>query len=193
MNSGEKQLWLEYQKGDPDALFKIYEILFPQLLRIGAGVVNDRDYVHGCIDQFFLYLWDKRTNLSMPENLSSYLLVSFKRYLVQDLKRQNPTWAAIPDGQESEPSVEDLLIEGQSLVELQLKIGRAMQKLSPRQRELIRLRYYQGLSCDQIAKRTVLSHRTIYNKLHEAIKVLRKEIVLLVLILPVACFFELTG
>jgi RNA polymerase sigma-70 factor (ECF subfamily) len=48
-----------------------------------------------------------------------------------------------------------------------------MSSLPNRQRELIQLRYYEQLSCEEIALRTGLSLRTIYNKLHEGLKKLR--------------------
>lgn len=174
MNSNEARLWKDYQNGSHNALFTIYEIMFPLLLRNGMSIIRDKNFVHGVIDQFFLYLWDKRMNLSTPANLASYLIVSFKRFLLQDVKKEKRSYCmANPDV--AEPSQEDQLISNQLLIELQQKIGKAMQKLSPRQNQLIVLRYYEGLTCDQIAKRTALTHRTVYNKLYEALKLLRRE------------------
>jgi len=46
----------------------------------------------------------------------------------------------------------------------------------PRQKEIIRLRYFDAVSFKDIADQTGLSERTIYNTLHNAIKVLRDVI-----------------
>ncbi len=35
------------------------------------------------------------------------------------------------------------------------------------------MRFYEGLSYEEIVQRTGLTHRTVYNKVHEAIKKLR--------------------
>ena len=43
----------------------------------------------------------------------------------------------------------------------------------PRQKEIIRLRYFDTVSFKDIADQTGLSERTVYNILHNAIKVLR--------------------
>jgi len=43
----------------------------------------------------------------------------------------------------------------------------------PRQKEIIRLRYFDTVSFKDIADQTGLSERTVYNTLHNAIKVLR--------------------
>jgi RNA polymerase sigma-70 factor (ECF subfamily) len=40
----------------------------------------------------------------------------------------------------------------------------------------VHLKYYEGLSTDEIALRTGIEKRTVYNQLHEGIKFLRKEL-----------------
>ena len=48
--------------------------------------------------------------------------------------------------------------------------------LPNRQRELIVLKFYEGLTYEEIVQRTGLSHRTVYNKIHEALKKLKLDI-----------------
>jgi RNA polymerase sigma factor (sigma-70 family) len=47
--------------------------------------------------------------------------------------------------------------------------------LPNRQKELIALRFYEGLNYEEIVQRTGLSHRTVYNKIHEGIKKLKTD------------------
>ena len=52
----------------------------------------------------------------------------------------------------------------------------AVESLPERQRELVQLRFYEHMSYEEIAMKTSLSVRTVYNKLHEAIKKLRSPV-----------------
>jgi len=49
-------------------------------------------------------------------------------------------------------------------------------ELPNRQKELIVLKFYEGLSYDEIVQKTGLSHRTVYNKIHEGLKKLKLDI-----------------
>ena len=72
-------------------------------------------------------------------------------------------------------SPEDGIIVAETSFALALKMKLAIDKLSARKQELVRLKYYEGLSYEEISAITALSIRTVYNKLHEAIKFLKEE------------------
>jgi RNA polymerase sigma-70 factor (ECF subfamily) len=52
-------------------------------------------------------------------------------------------------------------------------LQQAIASLPRRQRQLLQLRYYEQMGYEEIADKTSLSVRTVYNKLHEALKKLR--------------------
>ena len=178
MNLNEATLWRALKAGDTDALFTIYEMMHPDLVRYGRNISSDEELVKDTINQFFLYLWDKRYSLNEPQNLQSYLLVSFRRKLIYELKVSSRTISLANHEYDLEPeqSAEDIMIENNSAVYLTNTLSQALDKLPQRQRELLRLRYYESLSFEQISEKTSLSIRTIYNKIHEAIKSLRKDL-----------------
>jgi RNA polymerase sigma-70 factor (ECF subfamily) len=47
--------------------------------------------------------------------------------------------------------------------------------LPARQRELITMKFYEGLQYDAIVEKTGLTHRTVYNKIHEALNKIRQS------------------
>ncbi|MDB5275708.1 MAG: polymerase sigma factor, sigma-70 family [Ferruginibacter sp.] len=49
--------------------------------------------------------------------------------------------------------------------------------LPARQKELIILKFYEGLSYEEIVQQTGLAPRTVYNKMHEALKKLKLEMI----------------
>jgi RNA polymerase sigma-70 factor (ECF subfamily) len=76
----------------------------------------------------------------------------------------------------NDSSYEDMLIAMQSEEEKKRLLRRALQKLTSRQKELVRMRYFEEMSMDDIADKLNLSLRTIYNTIHSALSILRKEV-----------------
>jgi len=182
MENQERLLWESFTNGDTGALYTIYELLYADLLKSGLSIADDEHQVKDTINQFFLYLWDKKDQLQTPQHLKAYILVSFRRHLIADIKKSRKTALLTIEESWTEASCEENLIAGQTYLELQLRVRKAIDKLPPRHRELLMLRYYEGLSYEQIAEKTSLSMRTIYNKLHEAIKLMKGDVFWLILL-----------
>jgi RNA polymerase sigma-70 factor (ECF subfamily) len=78
--------------------------------------------------------------------------------------------------EDARPTPEENLIQKDEQQHLCRLLMDYINELPSRQRELIHLRFYEGLSYDEIAQHTGLSHRTVYNKIYEALKKLRVDI-----------------
>ena len=87
-----------------------------------------------------------------------------------------PTDLLEEEGQPVVPSREDTWIDEQELDQRSLLMAAAINKLPARLRQLLLMKYYENLSYEEIADRTGLSLRTIYNKNHEAITRLRQDL-----------------
>jgi RNA polymerase sigma-70 factor (ECF subfamily) len=77
---------------------------------------------------------------------------------------------------QNEKSYEELLVAFEENEEQKEKLKLALRGLTPKQLDIIRLKYYENLSYEQIAERTSLTTRTVYNIVYEAITRLRKII-----------------
>ena len=75
-----------------------------------------------------------------------------------------------------EPSYEDLLIAFQNSESDRKNIQNALEHLTKKQLEIIRMRYFDNLSYKEIACRTSLTSRTIYNTVFEALRRLRVDV-----------------
>jgi len=84
----------------------------------------------------FLTLWEKR---------KQYLFTMMQREMVDRLGRQQKQAQLIPE-LEFQLSIEDRLIEDETQRDLRVALARAIQTLTPRQWEILFLRYYtQGI------------------------------------------------
>ena len=75
---------------------------------------------------------------------------------------------------------EDLLIAFQQSEEKKNRLRAALKKLTKKQLQIIRLKFFDNLSYEEIAAKTSLKQRTVYNLIYEAIRHLRVCMKLLV-------------
>ena len=173
-------LWQGLTAGNMDHLLALYKKYYHALLFIGIKEVRDAQLAKDAIQQHFMYLWEKRESLGAAKNIKAYLVTSYLRQLSADWKRtQRSTklhvaWTNF--AQEIPASPEESLIAKDQNQHLSKRLLHYINGLPARQKELILYRFYEGLSYDEIAQKTGLTHRTIYNKVHEALKALRLEL-----------------
>jgi len=174
----DRKYWEQMRLGDKNALFGLYNNLYFHLIRFGLKINSDDELVKDCVNQVFLNLWDKRTRLNPVENVKSYLMTSLRRCMLDQLAYIDRTNLAVNkmgnDEAKNELSYEDIIIGLQQDEEIKNKLRIAIAQLTPRQFELIQLKFFEGLSYEQIAERTSQTVKTAYNTVYDAIKVLRK-------------------
>lgn len=177
---GKIWLWNEIRYGNERALYQLYMGSYDHLFRYGLHQVNDRAKVMGCINELFAEIWTKKENLPEVEKVSGYLFIIFKRKISRLVSRNEPVYSLPDEGliaiSSGDSSYEELLIASQAEEEKKVWIRSALNKLTPRQKELIRMKYYEGMTMEEISDRLNISLRTIYNTLHAAITILRKEL-----------------
>lgn len=161
-------------QGNPESLFCLMSTYYNQLYKYGIKFTADKDLTKDLISQFFLHVWDHRHQLGNVHNIEAYLMVSFRHFLL-NYHRKISRQLDLSESELVEYSYEEYIIAWQDKQAVRDRLLQAMQSLPTRQRELIQLRYYEQLSCEEISNRTGLSLRTIYNKLHEALKKLRRH------------------
>ena len=172
-------LWRGLQAGDKAMFIELYRKYYHDLLFLGLRRIADIQLVKEVIQQQFVYLWEKRDRIREAKNVRSYLVSAFLRRLTKDWIRSGKTtnleiaWCNLPEDFISSP--EEKLIAKDDNEQLTKKLATYIQLLPTRQRELMKMKYYEGLTYDEIVLRTGLSHRTVYNKIHEAVETLRKK------------------
>jgi RNA polymerase sigma-70 factor (ECF subfamily) len=161
-----------------ESLYAVMTKYYNDFFRYGVKFTADAEETKDALNQFFLHIWDNRDKLERVENFKAYLFVSYKRWLIVHLHQLRKRRLFNQDIHSNEPvesSYEEYMISQIQDEELRQILNEAINALSPRQRQLVRLRFYDQLSFDEISKRTSLTIRTVYNKLHEAIGKLRKH------------------
>lgn len=178
LNEGShKEIWARLQSGRQDALLALYDKYYLALVNYGLRLTGDRSLTNDCITQILLRLWDRRKDLPAVENPQSYLLTCLRHELFAERKAQN--FRAVKAlnfyqaANESEPSYEEYLIQRQSNKALKEKLAQTLQNLTSREKELLRLKFFENLDYDEISIQCGITKRTAYNIMHAALKTLK--------------------
>ena len=178
--NNDDNLWLGLRQGDKELFLALYKKYYHTLLFIGLKEMKDAQLVKDTIQQLFLYLWEKRETIQEASNVKCYLVTSFLRKLTTDWKKSKQAgvlqvvWNSYPE--DPQPNPEEKLIRKDEQSHLFKLLMDRINELPNRQKELILLRFYEGLTYEEIVQRTGLSHRTVYNKIHEGLKKLKLDI-----------------
>jgi RNA polymerase sigma-70 factor (ECF subfamily) len=173
----DDELWEGLKQGNKELFLALYKRYYHALLFIGLKEIRDSSLVKDTIQQLFLYLWEKQETIGTANNIKSYLVSSFLRKLNQDWKKTGKyddlELAGGKHWEDPLPKPEELLISKDQQGGLTKLLMDRINALPNRQKELIIMRFYEGLSHDEISAKTGLSHRTVYNTIHEGVKKLR--------------------
>jgi RNA polymerase sigma factor (sigma-70 family) len=180
ISSNDKTLWVNIKKSDPTALTQLFQRYYFYLVKIGISYVKDPDLAKDAANDVFFNIWRNRETLSDVENINAYLKTSYRNHIFllakRDLKDTDRLKEWHKDQQKPQHSYEEILIALQIKQEEKEKLLRCLEELTPRQKEYLKLKFYEGLSYEQIAEQTGQVVKTIYNTVYEAIKVLRQKI-----------------
>jgi len=181
----DQQLWQRLKDGHEDALERIYRDHVDALLRYGFQFCKNDPLIEDCVHDLFVELWRNRSGLGNTDNIRPYLLVALRRKLIKQLKRLQKTQHS-PDSGELEfmavPGIDEAIIGKEISDAKALQLGKAMAKLSKRQREALYLKYYEDLSYEEICEALGINYQSVRNLVFAGIKALRKYFRLLILI-----------
>jgi RNA polymerase sigma factor (sigma-70 family) len=170
-----EDLWKQFLPGDHNALDAIVKKHYNLLYQYGCKFTRDTGLVKDCIQDLFLYLWQKRSAVNETASVEHYLMKSLRRRLERALSKT----ATLSNGisclefADSEATADNKLIQQEQNNALANKVKKAITSLSKRQQEIIYLRFYLNASASEIADIMQLKPQSVYNLLHDALNKLR--------------------
>lgn len=179
MLASEINYWKRMLEGDKNAFLTIYNNYYTSLFQYGFSLTSDKELTKDCIQELFLEIWNTRTSPKKEvENVRCYLCTWLRRKIsrtISRLEREKSGEKLAKKFDPIESSYEDLLIAFQQTEEKKERLNRALNKLTKKQIEIIRLKFFENLSYPAIANKTSLTTRTVYNIIYEAIHHLRED------------------
>jgi RNA polymerase sigma factor (sigma-70 family) len=172
------QTWQNIIDGDKDAYAGIYIDYFKKLFNYGRKFTTDEALIEDSIQEMFLDIWNKKEKMLEVDSFNSYFFSSFRFILFKKIKNTGKTVQSSEFEDEPEFSSEYILIQKESDRELQQALQTALSELTPRQREAIFLRFYEGLSYEEVAAILNISVKATYKIMARSLLSLKEKMVL---------------
>ncbi len=178
-NVADEQLWNYFLDGRKEAFADIYNNHFTILYEYGMRLCCNTEVVKDCIQDLFVKLWINRENLKPTDAIKPYLYTALRSIVLNRLDQINRL-AKREDRVlklhtfEMHYTVEDGIIYKDEQAARSRQILKALNNLTPRQKESIFLRYYLGLEYPEIASIMQISVKASYKIVARAITVMRK-------------------
>ena len=141
----------------------------PRLQRMAEYIVGDPDSAADVVQEAVIALWEQRSTIKSQE-MEKLSLTVVKRRSIDLLRKQKPMVDIDAESlMLAEPLQDDL--------EERYRMARQLvDRLPARQRDVILMKYEEGLSMEEIEKATGMSSTHVYATLSRAYKSLRETI-----------------
>jgi len=182
----DQQIWDDLRAGDKSALKLIYDREFQYLYNYGRKVFEKSELVEDCIHDLFVEIWRRHASLGPTDSIRRYLSASLRRKVISVLKKESKSQLTDSFDQipfDVELSIDELIIAQEMTEEQSQRLKLAFEKLTPKQKEILYLRFYQGLDYEQIADVLGMKYQSLRNAVSRAIKNLRGDMILIILAL----------
>ena len=174
-NNSTDTLLASFQAGNMAAFSQLYDLHINILFNYGLKLTIDKELLKDCIHDIFVKLYTKKDELGTIDNLKSYLFISLKNKLCDELrKRMYMSDTAIEDVNAVAPTdiEDDYMEEEQRKNEFSL-VKRLLDQLSPRQREALTLYYIEEKKYEDICEIMNMNYQSVRNLMHRGLTKLR--------------------
>jgi RNA polymerase sigma-70 factor (ECF subfamily) len=157
--------------GSSEAFTEIYNRYWKKLFAVAAARIQDMEEAEEIVQEIFVSLWKRRSELQITTALDRYLVVSVKYRVIKVLGRRyqgRKYMNSLHEGLEDDSTQQWLAFE-----ELQERLEALVSGLPEKCQLVYRLSREQGYTQQQIAQELRISEKTVEAHLGKALKALR--------------------
>ncbi len=167
---------------DEAALNYLFTTYYNKLFRTGLKLGASSQTIEEAIQSVFVDIWQYRKTLGEVQSFEAYLKGSLQKRLskmaISHIKQPSSPPSVLTPENASElllsvEAYEQVLIQQETNDTKRQQLAAALEQLTPRQKELITLRYFEEMNYNDMAQKTGLQVDSIYKTIHEALKRLR--------------------
>ncbi len=168
-----------YKKGDDRMFAAIYSAYSGRLYQYGLKFTRNSSMIEDSIQDLFLELYKNRKTVGQTDNILRYLLKSFRRKLFRQLNREK-RYSLQGESEEYafevRYSVEHEMILDEDAERKTATFRKALQNITPRQKEAIYLKFTSGLAYENVADIMEMNVESCRNLVYRAVKTLREAV-----------------
>ena len=170
----DQSVWRAFKQDDEAAYIFIYSNYFADLINYGRQFTRNEQLLEDCVQDLFIDLKKNKKNLTDKNtSIKFYLFKSLKRRIIEYRKKVERVSLEQVEGHndfEIVLPIEALLVEKQTKEEQLLKLSKAVEQLTSRQREVLYYLFYAELSYEEIREIMGFDHvRSVRNIFYKAL------------------------
>ncbi|MDT7828368.1 sigma-70 family RNA polymerase sigma factor [Pricia sp. S334] len=175
------KLWTKIQKGNKKALSDLYGMYADVLYQFGKSCSSDSGLVEDAIHDLFLELYIRRKKLPVARNVKNYLFTILKRKIAA-LSKNRPLVISSeedPNGKifrNQELSKETEIMANEEKEELGFLLSNAIDKLTPKQKRGVLMRFYQNSTYEKMALDLGVSIGTARTLIYRSMQNMRRNL-----------------
>jgi RNA polymerase sigma factor (sigma-70 family) len=163
------ECWTAFIKGDEKAFIVLHDLFFYSLHEYALRMLQDPDLAYDAIQELFLKLWEKRKTLPEVQFVKAYLMRCLRYAILnklRSLKLYELKIAARYHTPDIEFSPEEIRIKKETACFNASQLTQMINTLPARQKEIIYLRFYEGLSYQDISRILKINYQSLVNSIN---------------------------
>lgn len=172
----EQEIIGAIREGNERIFEEIFRKYYQSLCNYANSILKEMDEAEEVVQNLFLSIWEKRSDLEINISLKSYLYRAVHNHCLNRIKhlkvREEYQQYAVNFYDASYESVSQTVMKN----ELETKIEEAIKKLPEQCRLIFRMSRFEELKYHEIAEQLELSPKTVENQIGKALKILRVEL-----------------
>jgi RNA polymerase sigma-70 factor (family 1) len=172
----EQEIIGAIREGNERIFEETFRKYYQSLCNYANSILKEMDEAEEVVQNLFLSIWEKRTDLEINISLKSYLYRAVHNHCLNRIKhlkvREEYQQYATNFYDASYESVSQTVMKN----ELETKIEEAIRKLPEQCRLIFTMSRFEELKYHEIAEQLELSPKTVENQIGKALKILRVEL-----------------
>jgi RNA polymerase sigma factor (sigma-70 family) len=176
----DEHLWKKLKAGDRQAFEILFRRYHKHLYRYAVKFCRDKEMAEDQIQNLFLKIWVRKENLGNVVAVKTYLWTALRRELITDMNREdknlNQKNLADRSSARFSLSIEEFIIKSEDADFRRRQLARAIDSLTSKQREILYLRFYEGMSYQEIEDIMDINYQVARNYLYKSLQNLRENV-----------------
>lgn len=179
----DTELFHRIQKGDEKAFTIAYELYNKLIYVLSYRYLMDEERAKDVVQYVFVKLWEYRAELNIGISLKNFLFTMAKNYILNLIRNENTALEKQYEIAQQVLGYEDDLVEKLERREQMSLFYQAIAKLPEQKKRICVMKIREEMSNKEIAERLNVSINTVKTHYAEALKLLRRELLKLLMII----------
>ncbi|MFT3748023.1 MAG: sigma-70 family RNA polymerase sigma factor [Agriterribacter sp.] len=169
--------WKELKQGNPEALGYLYDTYIDRLFHTAFKMTDNRELAKDALQEVFIEIWHYRNSIGEVNHSHSYLAKVLKSIILKKVKTKMVINALSDNehGTDHDDNIEQSIIMADLATEQKSRLYKALSQLTNRQKQVVKLRFFEGLTYEQIAVKLSMNYQSVNNLAFRAMLNLRKQ------------------